>query len=180
VWTRRETTPERRVHSEAETSHPTVNAWRGERPGAAGSPACCGGQTQRESVVCRHQVCSRMLRQVVTGCPCPPPAARTTRLHQSPTPLERVRHAGRYSDMRLVRIGPTQRVCLGVANRGQQGKGRFHLPCEPTRSTLNIIWSCGLFEGKGVSTSRVSPPGPLSISYGHVGCLKAEAFPPPV
>jgi hypothetical protein len=30
--------------------------------------------------------------------------------------------------------------------------------------TLNIIWSCGLFEGKGVSTSRVSPPGPLSIS----------------
>ena len=29
--------------------------------------------------------------------------------------------------------------------------------------------SCGLLEGKGVSTSRVSPPGPLSISYGHVG-----------
>jgi hypothetical protein len=27
---------------------------------------------------------------------------------------------------------------------------------------------------KGVSTSRVSPPGPLSISYGHVGCWKAE------
>jgi hypothetical protein len=56
----------------------------------------------------------------------------------------------------------------------------FRLPCEPTRSTLNIIWSCGLFEGKGVSNSRVSPPGPLSISYGHVGCLKARAFPPPV
>jgi hypothetical protein len=35
-------------------------------------------------------------------------------------------------------------------------KGRFHLPCEPTSSTLNIIGSCGLFEGKGVSTSRVS------------------------
>jgi hypothetical protein len=34
-------------------------------------------------------------------------------------------------------------------------KGVFHLPCE---STLNIIWSCGLFEGKGLSTSRVSPP----------------------
>jgi hypothetical protein len=49
-------------------------------------------------------------------------------------------------------------------------------------ATLNvIIWSCGLFEGKGVSTSRVSPPGPLSVSsYGHVGCLKARAFPPPV
>jgi hypothetical protein len=26
----------------------------------------------------------------------------------------------------------------------------------------------------------VSPPAPLSISYGHVGCLKARAFPPPV
>jgi hypothetical protein len=38
----------------------------------------------------------------------------------------------------------------------------------------------GWFEGKGVSTSRVRPPGPLSISYGHVGCLKARAFPPPV
>jgi hypothetical protein len=32
----------------------------------------------------------------------------------------------------------------------------------------------------GVSTSRVSPPGPLSIAYGHVGCVKASAFPPPV
>jgi hypothetical protein len=42
------------------------------------------------------------------------------------------------------------------------------------------MWSCGLFEGEGVSTSRESPPGPLSISYGHVGCLKASAFPPPV
>jgi hypothetical protein len=48
----------------------------------------------------------------------------------------------------------------------------------PTRSTLNIIWSCGLLEGKGVSTSRVSPPGPLSISYGHVGCFKTRASPP--
>jgi hypothetical protein len=43
----------------------------------------------------------------------------------------------------------------------------------PTSSTLNIIWPCGLFEGKGVSTSRVSPPGPLSVSFGHVGCWKA-------
>jgi hypothetical protein len=59
-----------------------------------------------------------------------------------------------------------RRVCVSV--------------CEPTRSPLNSIWPCGLFEGKGVSTSRVSPPGPLSISYGHVGCLKARAFPPPV
>jgi hypothetical protein len=38
----------------------------------------------------------------------------------------------------------------------------------------------GWFEGEGVSTSRVSPPGPLSISYGHVGCVKARACPPPV
>jgi hypothetical protein len=42
------------------------------------------------------------------------------------------------------------RVTAGVTS-----KGRFHLPCEP-------------------------PPGPLSISYGHVRCLKARAFPPPV
>jgi hypothetical protein len=33
---------------------------------------------------------------------------------------------------------------------------------------------------KGLCTSRVSAPGALSISYGHVGCLKARAFPPPV
>jgi hypothetical protein len=38
----------------------------------------------------------------------------------------------------------------------------------------------GLFEGRGVSSSRVSPPGPLSISFGHVGCLTAGAFPAPV
>jgi hypothetical protein len=38
----------------------------------------------------------------------------------------------------------------------------------------------GWFGGKDLTTSRVSPPGPLSISYGHVGCLKARAFPPPV
>jgi hypothetical protein len=45
----------------------------------------------------------------------------------------------------------------------------------------SISWSHrGWFETKGVSTSRVSPPGPLSMSYGHVGCLKARAFPPPV
>jgi hypothetical protein len=37
-----------------------------------------------------------------------------------------------------------------------------YLPCEPTRSTLNIIGSCGLFEGEGVSTSRASPPDPHS------------------
>jgi hypothetical protein len=45
-------------------------------------------------------------------------------------------------------------------------QGRFHLPCESTRCSLSIIWSCGLFEGKGVSTSRVSPPGPLSLGEG--------------
>ena len=69
-----------------------------------------------------------------------------------------------------------ERVELPCGSRWHP-KGVFHLPCEPTRSTLNIICSCGLFEGMGVSTSRVSPPGPLSISYGHVGCLKASAFP---
>jgi hypothetical protein len=49
------------------------------------------------------------------------------------------------------------------------------------RIVMAPAWSHpGLFEGEGVSTSRVSPPAPLSISYGHVGCLKARAFPPPV
>jgi hypothetical protein len=68
---------------------------------------------------------------------------------------------------------------VGNESRRFEDKGVSTLPCEPTRSSLNIIWSCGLFEGEGVSTSRVSPPpGPLSISYGHVGCLKTRAFPP--
>ena len=40
-----------------------------------------------------------------------------------------------------------------------------------------FTWSHrGWFEGKGVSTS----PGPLSISYAHVGCLKARASPGPL
>jgi hypothetical protein len=53
---------------------------------------------------------------------------------------------------------------------------RFHLGAAPA----SITWSQrGWFEGGGVSTSRVSPPGPLSTPYGHVGCLKARAFPPP-
>jgi hypothetical protein len=50
-------------------------------------------------------------------------------------------------------------VLLELAQVGcLTGEGVSTLPCEPTRSTLHIIWSCGLFEGKGVSTSRVSPP----------------------
>jgi hypothetical protein len=64
--------------------------------------------------------------------------------------------------------GQGQRAGVPVSVRwnGSGGSGRgwfegpFHLPCEPTRSTLHIIWSCGLFEGKGVCTSRVSPPAP--------------------
>jgi hypothetical protein len=55
---------------------------------------------------------------------------------------------------------------------------------DPRRCEMNwndTTWTHrGWFEGSGVSTSRVSPPGPLSISYGHVGCLKARAFPPRV
>jgi hypothetical protein len=42
-----------------------------------------------------------------------------------------------------------------------EGKGRFHLPCEPTRSTLNIIWS---WEGlKARAFPPPGPPGPLSL-----------------
>jgi hypothetical protein len=40
-----------------------------------------------------------------------------------------------------------------------EGKGVSTSRVMSTRSTLNIIGSFGLFEGKGVSTSRVSPPG---------------------
>jgi hypothetical protein len=43
-----------------------------------------------------------------------------------------------------------------------EGKGVSTSRVSPTRSSLNSIWSCGLFEAKGVSTSRVSPPGPLT------------------
>jgi hypothetical protein len=51
------------------------------------------------------------------------------------------------------------RVALGVGLKASA----HHLPCEPTRpiETLKPAWSCGLFEHKGVSSSRVSPPGPL-------------------
>jgi hypothetical protein len=49
----------------------------------------------------------------------------------------------------------------------------------PPSHASECKWSCGLFECKGVSISSVSPPGPLSISYGHVGCVNARAFPPP-
>jgi hypothetical protein len=48
----------------------------------------------------------------------------------------------------------------------------------PTPATLNTILSRGLFEGKGVSTSRVSPPAPLSTSYGHVGLFEGKARSP--
>jgi hypothetical protein len=43
--------------------------------------------------------------------------------------------------------------------------------CESTRSSLNITWSCGLVEGKGVSTSRVKALS-LSLSISHSGSLR--------
>jgi hypothetical protein len=61
-----------------------------------------------------------------------------------------------------VSLGPTCRSALDTSAGGLKARGRFHLPCEPTTSTLNIIWSCGMFEGRGSSTSRVSlNQGPL-------------------
>ena len=43
------------------------------------------------------------------------------------------------------------------------------------------VWTNSVFEGKGVSTSRVSPPGStLNIIWSRAGCFKARAFPPPV
>jgi hypothetical protein len=70
-------------------------------------------------------------------------------------------------------VSPPGPLSISYGHVGCLKARAFPPPCESTRSTLNIIWSCGLFEGKGVSTSRVSPPGPLSILYSHVGCLKA-------
>jgi hypothetical protein len=53
-------------------------------------------------------------------------------------------------------------------------QGRFHLPCEPTRSTLNIIGSCGLFEGRRVSTSRVSPTRSTLNIIGSCGLFEGK------
>jgi hypothetical protein len=50
-----------------------------------------------------------------------------------------------------VRPHPRRPPCLCTPPRGF---------VSPPGSTLNIIWSRGLFEGKGVSTSRVSAPLP--------------------
>jgi hypothetical protein len=54
--------------------------------------------------------------------------------------------------------------------------------CSMSRYGIQLEWrhvvASGWFEGRGASTFRASPPGPLSIPYGHVGCLKARAFPP--
>jgi hypothetical protein len=72
--------------------------------------------------------------------------------HSHPTPSQL-----KHSTVSTVTASP-RRIGGGLKARA------FHLPCESTRSTLSIIGSCGLFEGKGVSTSRVSPPGPLSIA----------------
>jgi hypothetical protein len=44
-------------------------------------------------------------------------------------------------------------------------------PCQTLSVTIRSLFT---------AVSRVSPPGPLSISYGHVGCLNTRAFPPPV
>jgi hypothetical protein len=44
---------------------------------------------------------------------------------------------------------------------------------------LGILQVYVWHHSEGFVAPRVSPPGPLSISYGHVGCLKARAFPPP-
>jgi hypothetical protein len=49
--------------------------------------------------------------------------------------------------------------------------------------SVNARWNGSWSIGGGLigpSTSKVIPPTPLSISYGHVCCLKTRAFPPPV
>jgi hypothetical protein len=58
----------------------------------------------------------------------------------------------------------------------------------PYRAYLHasILSVAGLFPGVTQVKQAPQPPRihlpcePLSISYGHVGCLKARAFPPPV
>jgi hypothetical protein len=79
------------------------------------------------------------------------------------------------------RVSPPGPLSTSYGHVGCLKPGAFPpRACEPTSSSLNIIWSRGLFEARGLSTSRVSPPGPLSTSYGYVGCLKPGAFPPRV
>ena len=78
-------------------------------------------------------------------------------------------------EMSLPSYSPHDQMILRVDLMGSHG--RWTRPC----LTAFTTWAHGVgFEGKGLSTSRVSPPGPLSISYGHVRCLKAWPFPPPV
>jgi hypothetical protein len=52
-----------------------------------------------------------------------------------------------------------------------EGKGVSTLPCESTRSTLNIIWLCGLFEGKGVSLPCEPTRSTFSLSLVSVTWL---------
>jgi hypothetical protein len=93
-------------------------------------------------------------------------------------------------ESRLVAMAQRYRTVLQRLGGGRGGiesarPNQSVLYCDPCRLLFRIAWKTpgriwGWFEGKGLSTSRVSPPAPLSISYGHVGCLKARAFPPPV
>jgi hypothetical protein len=46
------------------------------------------------------------------------------------------------------------RGLFGHKGLALEAKGRFHLPCESTRSTLNSIWSCGL----PLEAARAFPP----------------------
>ena len=82
--------------------------------------------------------------------------------------------------LRSVRVRVKHECCVSESTRRRRA---LVLPAIARYGVqLNgITWSHrGWMEGEGVSTSRVSPPAPLSISYGHVGCSKARAFPPPV
>jgi hypothetical protein len=55
-----------------------------------------------------------------------------------------------------------------------EGKGVSTSRVSPTRSSLNVVWSCGLFEGKGVSTSRVSPTRSSLNSIWSCGLFEAK------
>jgi protein disulfide-isomerase-like protein len=92
------------------------------------------------------------------------PQVAATSLRSSPSPPSRSKPLFECCRRKPVRSGTGRVSASQDLYRLLLHTLRFHLPCESTRSSLNIIWPCGLFEGKGVSTSRVSPPGPLSIA----------------
>jgi hypothetical protein len=81
---------------------------------------------------------------------------------------------------RISRLAFTLRVRQGGAEPAAAAAAlALHAGTRPASNGTVRHTGGGLKAWTVPTTSRVSPPGPLSVSYGHVGCLKARAFPPP-